>query len=112
MGSVLEGLEDYLDELTDEDHSVEWFKLREEQDARMTKPKHAHIGSLLTSLIKMAKTPSDDTSSASAFDEVYATLRETGLHHWLFCADDPDLDTGCGVEFYPYRKIAKEGTGA
>ena len=40
--------------------------------------------------------------------QVYATLKESGLRHWLFSADDPDLDEGAGLAFYAYRHIAPE----
>ena len=42
--------------------------------------------------------------------QVYATLKETGLRHWLFSADDPELDEGVGAAFWEYRHIAPVGT--
>ena len=53
--SILEGVEEYVDALTDDDHGLQWAQLRQEQG--LLKAKEGHVRGLLTALLSVAKPP-------------------------------------------------------
>jgi len=108
--SVLGGVEEYIDSLTDDDHGLHWPDLRQQQDAADATPEHGRTRGRLLKLIDAAGhayTEQGAEDTMAAFAEVYMTLKEVGLRHWLFTADDPELEEGLGAEFHPYRHIAE-----
>ena len=75
--SVLEGVEEYIDALTDDDHGLYWAQRRQDQD--LLKDKDRRVRGLLTTLLTVAKQPPEKKATAAAFAEVRRAAERRAL---------------------------------